>query len=74
MPDIPPIPYEVRDLLLELVNDPPIAHCADDGSSCAFCGADYNYSAFWPGGTGVPCVHSTDCWLIKAREILKSHK
>lgn len=54
----------LRNLIKELLDDPPVNQCADDGNTCPFCAADYSYIN---PHFGKPVVtHSPDCWLVRA--------
>lgn len=54
----------LADLIRELLNDPPRNECADDGTTCPFCAAEYNYTRHHCGGTLVD--HAPDCWINRA--------
>lgn len=51
-------------LIREVLNDPPLNNCADNGTSCAFCYAQWDGVRAWQGGKGIE--HAPDCWLIRA--------
>lgn len=62
------MPTELTDLIREIVSDPPVNRCADDGTTCTFCCADYDYHAAMVGKPVV--THAPDCWLNRAAAIL----
>lgn len=58
----------LKSLIEEILNDPPLNVCADDGVSCVFCGADCDYARACVGKPVV--IHSPRCWLLRARKAI----
>lgn len=60
----------LRNLIKELLDDPPVNNCADNGTTCVFCEAYYSYiNAHF----GKPVVtHLPHCWLVRAAAATES--
>lgn len=56
-------------ILQELVDNPPLNECAEEGTHCVFCGAEWSQAKAQFTGEG-PIVHQSDCLIIRAREAL----
>lgn len=56
----------LRELVREVIDLPPVNHCADDGDTCMFCAASWGYFPF------PPTKHSPDCWLARAQTALEA--
>lgn len=60
---------EMLELLREVVEQEPMNHCADEGTSCIFCGAEWNNASMYrrdiPG-----IVHEEGCWILRAEKHL----
>lgn len=56
-------------LIREMIDDEPMSTCAEDGSSCALCGAEWN-QARAQFGDGQGMTHTPDCWINRARAAL----
>jgi hypothetical protein len=59
---------KLRALVAEIVADPPVNHCADDGDHCPFC---HIRISFWPHEKD---THAPDCWLTRAAALLKEEE
>lgn len=60
---------ELIALVREVVDEEPRNTCADEGTTCLFCGEDYDYQRYHAGGKLV--THSSNCWFTRARELLE---
>ncbi len=58
---------KLRDLVLEIVQEKPLNHCAENGENCIFCYAAVSYKY----RHGEICEHSKDCWLLRAGKLLE---
>jgi hypothetical protein len=63
-------------LVQEVLDDPPIEDCADNGRSCAMCYAQEKYQALpgVPGARRNIIMHGMDCWLLRAEAIVAEIK
>lgn len=57
---------DLINLIMEVLEDPPINHCADEGAHCIFCYAPKE----WYKNT---IEHASDCWLIRAEQAVKEY-
>ena len=62
-------PESLSDLVREILDEPPLNQCADEGTYCVFCGAEWSdVRAFL--GREPAITHDADCWINRAQKAI----